>query len=159
MASDMRVNSYCDGRTPERHRSSLLSDQRNLQVGRAVLLRIKAAAVNIARAPEQKIPSEVDQVVLHEIRSLLETEGDKGLSKDALGCVDRPRRVSCRRDLVEYVGKSLRKGSYLVSLISNEVDLLRARRDRMRALPQQVPADLDPRERRGTVGVSRVDNL
>src|ERR1700731_4079782 len=77
--------SRCDGRAPERHRSVLLSDQRNLQVGRAILLRIKAAAVNIARAPEQKIPSEVDQVALHEIRPLLETEGDEGLSKDALG--------------------------------------------------------------------------
>src|SRR6202030_1321650 len=67
--------------------------------------------------------------------------------------------VSCRRDLVEYVDKSLRKGSYLVSLISNEVDLLRARRDRMRALPQHVPADSDPRQRHGTVGVGRVDDL
>ena len=62
-------------------------------------------------------------------------------------------------DLVEYVGKSLRERSYLVALIGNEVDLLRARRDRMRALPQHVPADLDPRQRHGAVGVGRVDDL
>src|SRR5882757_9833734 len=104
MASDMRVYSYCDGRTPERHRSVLLSDQRNLQIGRAVLLRIKAAAVNIARAPEQQVASEVDQVVLHEVRPFLESEGGEGPSEYALRRVERPRRVSCRRDLVEYVG-------------------------------------------------------
>ena len=89
----------------------------------------------------------------------LRPNGTKALSEYALGRVDRPGRVSGRRDLVEHVGKSLREGSYLVALIGNEVDLLRARSDRMRALPQHVPADLDPRERHGTVGVGRVDDL
>src|SRR5450755_76110 len=159
MASDMRVYSYCDGRTPERHRSVLLPDQRNLQVGGAVLLGIEAAAVDIAGAPEQQVAPEIDEVVLHEIRPFLETEGCEDLSEYALGRVDRPRRVSGRRDLVEYVGKPLNERSYLVGLISNEVDLLRPRCDRMGALPLHVPADLDPRERHGTIGVGRVDDL
>src|SRR5437879_5664129 len=88
-----------------------LPDQRNLQIGRPVLLRIEAAAVDVARAPEQQVASEIDEVVLHEIRSLLETEGDKRLSKNALGCVDGPRGVSCRGDLVEHSGKDARDRS------------------------------------------------
>src|SRR6266478_2279387 len=137
----------------------LLSDQRDLQIGGAVLFGIKAAAVDIAGAPEQQVASEVDQVVLHEIRPFLESEGSEGLSEYALGRVDRPGGISCRRDFVEDVGKPLRERSYLVALISNEVDLLRARSNRMGALPQHVPADLDPRQRRGTVRVGRVDDL
>src|SRR6476620_5403007 len=139
--------------------SGLLSDQRDLKIGGAVLLGIKAAAVDIAGAPEQQVASDVDEVILHEIRPFLETEGNKRLSEYALRCVDCPRRVSRRCDLVEYINKSLREGSYLVGLVSNEVDLLRARSDRMRALPQHMPADLDPRKRHGTVGVGRVDDL
>src|SRR6202007_2027057 len=137
----------------------LLSDQRNLQIGRPILLHIEAAAIDIARAPEQQVASEVDEVILHEIRPFLETEGGEGLSEYALRRVDCPWRVSGRRDLVEDVGKSLRERSYLVGFISNEVDLLRARSDRMRALPQHVPTNLDPRERHGAVGVRRVDDL
>ncbi len=49
--------------------------------------------------------------------------------------------------------------SYLVGLISNEIDLLRARSDRMGALPQHVPADFDARQRHGTVRIGRVDDL
>src|SRR5882757_1422239 len=98
-----------------------LPNQRDLQIGRAVLLGVKTAAVDIAGAPEQQVASEVDEVVLHEIGPFLEREGDKGLSEYALGRVDNPRRVSGRRDLVEEVGKSLHEGRYLVALIGNEV--------------------------------------
>jgi hypothetical protein len=51
-----------------------LPDQRNLQVGGAVLFRIEAAAVDIARTPEQQIAPKIDEVVFHEIRPFLETE-------------------------------------------------------------------------------------
>src|SRR5271170_3998198 len=64
---------------------SLLTYQRDLQVGGTVLLGIKAAAVDIARAPEQQIPPEVHKIVLHEIRSLFQTEGNESLSEYALG--------------------------------------------------------------------------
>src|ERR1700750_3328236 len=74
-----------------------LPDQRDLQIGRPVLLGIKAAAVDVAGAPEQQVAPEVDQVVLHEIGSFLETEGDEGFSEYALGRVDGPRCVSNRR--------------------------------------------------------------
>jgi hypothetical protein len=62
-----------------------LPDQGNLQVGGAVLLRIEAAAVDIARTPEQQIAPKIDEVVFHEIRSFLETEGEERLPEDALG--------------------------------------------------------------------------
>src|SRR4029077_14458339 len=88
---------------------ALLSDQWDLQVGGPVLLGIKGAAVDVARTPEQQIPSKIDEIVLHEIRPFLQTERDKRLSEDALGRVDRPRRVSCRSDLVEHIAKSRRK--------------------------------------------------
>src|SRR5882672_8222739 len=89
----------------------LLSDQRDLQVGGAVLLGIKAAAIDIAGAPEQHIPSEIHEVVLHKVRSFFQAEGNKALSEYALRGVDRPRCVSIGRDLVEHIGKSLREGS------------------------------------------------
>src|ERR1700674_4219093 len=98
----------------------LLPDQRDLQVGGAVLLGIKAAAVDIAGAPEQQISSEIHQVVLHEVRCFFQPEGNERLAEYALRRVDRPRGVSCRRDFVEDVGKPLRERSYLVALISNE---------------------------------------
>jgi len=63
----------------------LLSDQRDLQIGRAILLGIEATAVNVTGTPEQQIVSEIDQVVLHEVRPLLETEGREGFSEYALG--------------------------------------------------------------------------
>src|SRR5260370_8400749 len=53
----------------------------------------------------------------------------------------------------------MRERSYLVDLIGNEVHLLRAWSDRMRAPPKHVPANLDPRERHCTIGVGRVDDL
>src|SRR5258708_24023573 len=102
---------------------ALPSDQRDLKVGGPVLLGIKAAAVYIARAPEQQVSSQIDEIVLHEIRPFLQTEGGKRLSEEALRQADRPRGVSCRGDLVEHIGKSRRKQSVLVSLICNEVDL------------------------------------
>jgi hypothetical protein len=117
-------------------RNPSLPDQGDLQVGGAVLLGIEAAAVDIAGAPEQQVATEVDEVVLLEIRAFLESEGGEGLSEYALRRVDCPRRVSGRRDLVEDVSKSLRERGYLVGFISDEVDLLRARSDRMGALPQ-----------------------
>src|SRR5882672_7507811 len=95
----------------------LLSDQRDLQVGGAVLLGIKAAAVDIAGAPEQHIPSEIYKVVLHEVRSFLQSEWNKALCKYTLGHVDRPETISIRRDFIEHVGKSLRERSDLVALI------------------------------------------
>src|SRR5271163_1255272 len=63
----------------------LLPYQRDLQIGGTVLLGIKAAAVNVASAPEQQIPPEIHKIVLHEIRSLLQTEGNESLSEYALG--------------------------------------------------------------------------
>ncbi len=57
------------------------------------------------------------------------------------------------RDLVEDVGEALRKRRYLVGLIGDEVDLLGGRRNRMRTTPQHVPADPDPHQRHGTIGV------
>src|SRR5271163_4837445 len=51
------------------------------------------------------------------------------------------------------------RGGYLIGLISNAVDLLYARSDRMGALPLDVPADLDPRERHSTIGIGRVDDI
>ena len=76
------------------------------------------------------------------------------------GRVDGPWRVSGQGgDLVEHIGKSRRERSDLVCFFSNEIDLLRARSDRVRALPQHVPADFDPRQRHGAVGVGRVDDL
>src|SRR6185312_2127911 len=132
---------------------ALLPDQWDLQVGGPVLLGIEAAAVDIAGAPEQQGSFEVDEIVPHEIRPLLQTERNKRLSEDALRRVDRPRPVSCRSDLVEHIGKSRRKRSDLVALIGNEVDLLSAWSNRVGALPEHVAADLDVRERHGTVGV------
>src|SRR5438045_4432014 len=114
----------------------LLSDQRDLQVGGAVLLAIKSAAVDIAGAPEQHIPSEIHEVVLHEVRSLFQSERNKALPEYALRRVDGPRTISIRRNLVEHAGKALGEGSDLVALIGNEVDLLRAGSDRMRAVQQ-----------------------
>src|SRR5258707_5129787 len=43
--------------------------------------------------------------------------------------------------------------------MGNEVHLLRAGSDRMRAPQKHVPANLDPRERHCTIGVGRVDDL
>jgi hypothetical protein len=94
-----------------------------LQIGRAILFRIKATAVDIARPPEQQVASEVDEIVLHKVRPFVETKGGEGFPEYTLGCVDRPKRVSSLRYLVEYIGK--------LPFIRNEVDLLRAPSDRM----------------------------
>jgi hypothetical protein len=102
-----------------------------LQIGRAILFRIKATAVDIARPPEQQVASEVDEIVLHKVRPFVETKGGEGFPEYTLGCVDRPKRVSSLRYLVEYIGKYLREGSYLVPFIRDEADLLRAPSDRM----------------------------
>src|ERR1700736_4820086 len=105
-------------------RNSSLPDQRDLEVGGAVLFRIEAAAVDLARPPEQQVAFEVDEIVLHEVRPFFQGEGSEALSEYALRRVDRPRSVSSRRDLIEHIGKPLREGSYLVALVGNEVHFL-----------------------------------
>src|SRR5438105_4079104 len=157
MPIDQWIMSISSTRLP--YHALLLPDQRDLQVGRPVLLDIKAAAVDVASAPEQELTPEVDEVVLHEIRSLLEAEGDKRLAEDALGRIDSPRSVSRRGDLIEHVGKSLRERSDLVAFIGNKIDLLRAGSDRVGALPKHVPDDPDARERHGSVGIGGVDDI
>jgi hypothetical protein len=69
--------SLADDRTPLMPafgQTGLLPDQRNLEIGGAVLLRIKAAAVNIARPPEQQVAFKVDEVVLHEVRPFFQSD-------------------------------------------------------------------------------------
>src|SRR5882757_11109972 len=97
------VNTWAAGSRKRR----LLSDQRDLQIGGAVLLRIETTSVNIARAPKQQVTFEVDEVVLHEVRSFFQSEGREILSEYALRRVDRPRSVSSCRNLVEHIGKPL----------------------------------------------------
>src|SRR5271154_2927627 len=87
-----RLNCYCLAPGANRRTDTrLLANQRNLEIGWAILLRIKAAAVDIARAPEQQIASEIDEVVFHEICPLLETKGSEGLPEYALGRIHGPR--------------------------------------------------------------------
>ena len=86
-------------------------------------------------------------------------KGAKLFPNTLWGVLTAQGSVSSRGDLVEHVGKPLREGRHLVALVGDEVDLLRARCDRVRALPQHVAADLDARERHGPVGVGRVDDL
>src|SRR5580693_7665814 len=59
MASDMEYSFLCSADWREDIGQGLLPDQRNLQIGGAVLLGIEAAAVDIAGAPEQQVASEV----------------------------------------------------------------------------------------------------
>ena len=120
----------------------LTSGPAELQIGRPVLLGIEATAIDVAGAPEQQVAPEIDEVVLHEVRAFLETKGREILAENALGRVDGPRRVPGRGDLVQHIGKSLRQRRNFVGFVRNEIDLLRARSNRMRALPQHVPADL-----------------
>jgi len=61
--------------------------------------------------------------------------------------------------LLRTSGKPLHERCYLIGFIGNEIDLLRARRNRVRALPEHVSADFDARERHGTVGIGGVDDL
>jgi hypothetical protein len=60
--------------------SALLPDERDLQTGRAILLCVKAAAVNIAGAPEQQAAFAIGEVVFDEIRPFLETEATKAFA-------------------------------------------------------------------------------
>jgi hypothetical protein len=51
--------------------------------------------------------------------------------KVPIGWLYRPRSVSGRSDLIEHIGKPLCERSHLVTLVGNEIHLLRSRSDRV----------------------------
>src|SRR5258706_10137236 len=56
-------------------RLTLLAAHWDLQVGRAVLFRVEAAAVDVSRSPVEKVAVEVHQVVFLEVASSGQAEG------------------------------------------------------------------------------------
>ncbi len=54
----------------------------------------KPRPVDIAGTPEQQIAPEIDEIIFHEVRPFLQSEGSEALSEDALGRVERPRSIS-----------------------------------------------------------------
>src|SRR5271170_1314360 len=110
---------------------SSFPDEWDLEVGRTVLLGVEAAAVDVARAPKQHLVRQVDQVVFHEVLARGETERRKGLSEHALRLTDFPFGVTLGRNLIQDIRETLQERRDLVGLVSNEVDFLGARGNRM----------------------------
>src|SRR5206468_1710854 len=117
------------------HSPSILAfaPQRDLEVRRPVLLGVEAAAVNVSCPPEQIVPLNIDQVVLHEVTPLGQAERRKRLPENALTLPCLPGREPSRRQLVEEIRKARDHRRDLVRLVRDEVRLLCAAGDRVLA--------------------------
>jgi hypothetical protein len=136
----------------------LLSHERNLKIGRAVLFRIETAAIDIARAPEQQVAPQIDEIVLHKFDPSLRPNGAKVFRKMLWGAPTAHVAYTAVATLFSTSANPWANGSPRSSR-QRRSDLLRSRRDRMRALPDHMAADLDPRERQRSVRVRRVDDF
>ena len=71
----------------------LFPDQRDLQISWAVLFGIKAAAVDIARAPEQQVVGDVHQIVFLERLPFDQPKWREGLPEDAQSTFCAPAAI------------------------------------------------------------------
>src|SRR5207249_6015659 len=117
--------------------------QRDLEVGRPVPLGVEAAAVDVSCPPEQIVPLNIDQVVLHEVAALGQAERRERLPENALTLPCLPRREPGRRHRVEEIRKARDHRRDLVRLVRDEVRLLCAAGDRVLADPLDMSAQVD----------------
>ncbi|HEX3850861.1 MAG TPA: hypothetical protein VHW01_07825 [Polyangiaceae bacterium] len=89
----------------------------------------------------------MNEIVFHEVAILDQSERRERFGEDALLLADFPTGVAVRCHLVEQIDEGLNQRCHRVVFVCDEIDLLRARRDRMFAAPKDVPDDVDSRER------------
>src|SRR3989441_5176958 len=106
-------------------------------------LGVEAAAVDVSCPPEQIVPLNIDQVVLHEVAALGQAERRERLPENALTLPCLPRREPGRRHRVEEIRKARDHRRDLVRLVRDEVRLLCVAGDRVLADPLDMSAQVD----------------
>src|SRR5712691_7425476 len=135
---------------------SLLSHQRNLQIGWPVFRLVKSTTVNVFAPIKKHAVVDVNEVVVDIRLSFYKTKQRKGLSHYVLHDIDLPRVETICWKFVGNSGKSLMEWCHFICFICNVVKVVRALCNRVLSLPGVMPLNHNFHQRHFSIGIGIV---